>query len=596
MSRLKRLIDEIHRRSLWQVLLIYCGAALVAYQAVQALTEGLGLPQWFPAFAIVLFIVGLPIVLATAFVHDVAPPMAKPPEPTPLTEAEAARIEAEAAAVHLETRRRHRFLTWRNAAATFVIVLAAWGVVATGWYLLADRAEPEQMAAAEETRRSIAVLPFENLSPDPGDTYFADGAHHEIISRLSQIAALRVTSRTSVMKYRGEGRNIREIGQELGVTNIVEGTVRRAGDRIRITTELIDAENDEHLWSETYERDLGDVLAVQSDIAEQIAVVLRATLTSAERARIATRPTASLEAHNSYLLGRFWWNQRTQDALTRAIEYFQEAIDKDNSFALALVGLADAYAVLPWYSDFSPILAQREAAEAATKALELDEMSGEAHTSLGAVRTWFEWDWQGAEREFRRAIELSPSYANAHHWYGLMLAWAHRFDAAISRTRFALELDPLSPIISTNLADAFYFARRYDEAVEQYQKTLELFPEYNTALESLGRVYLVKGMYEDAIEVMPEGGRARLAYAYVALGRRDQAVALLEESKQGPLLEQLRAHVGLGQIDEAFTVLEQALEERLMWLVEEPNVDPYYDILRSDPRFQDLLRRMNLPH
>lgn len=283
MSHLKRLIVEIHHRSIWQVLLVYIGAGWFCFEIIDSITERFALPAWLPAVSAILFLVGLPFVVATACVREIEAPSRG------ATDAEPGEDEAAVAAAHQRARRRHRFLTWRTAGLTFLVALAAWGVVTTGWLLLADRTASEQTQAPEETRKSIAVLPFDNLSTDPENEFFADGIHDDIITQLYKIADLKVISRTSVMEYKGRLENLRVIAEELEVTNILEGTVRRADGRVRITTQLIDATTDEHLWAEVYDRDLQDVFAVQSDVAQRVATALKATLTASEKGRIAER-------------------------------------------------------------------------------------------------------------------------------------------------------------------------------------------------------------------------------------------------------------------------------------------------------------------
>ncbi|NIO33194.1 MAG: tetratricopeptide repeat protein [Gemmatimonadetes bacterium] len=603
MSRLKRLIDEIHRRSMWQVLLIYCGAALVAYQAVQALTEGLGLPQWFPAFAIVLFIIGLPIVLATAFVHEVAPPTVKPAEPTPLTEAEAARIEAEAAAVHLQTRRRHRFLTWRNAAATFVIVLAAWGVVATGWYLFADRAEPEGTETAAEMRKSIAVLPFENLSPDPENEFFTDGMHDEIIAHLSRIADLKVISRTSVMGYKGRTGNLRAIAEELEVTNILEGTVRRADGRVRITTQLLDALTDEHLWTEVYDHELSDVFAVQSDVAQQVATALRATLTTAERERIEDRPTENLEAYDHYLRGRHFWHRRSLAAFDSAVNYFNQAILLDPQYARAYAALAETYVLIPEYGGppIPEILPFAKAA--AERARALDPGLAEAYTASAYIKASFEWDRDSAERDYLRAIELNPDYATAHQWYGELLGLTGRWDEALAELRKAIELDPLSPAANLMMGLLLAYAGRPDDAIPMYERALRIVPDWVDGIYELANAHVLKGDYADAAPLFdrlaeltgsdPEAYRAYLA-ALSDPAKTPAAVTALQATDVFSTTAPSEYLAQLGRYEEALAALEQEYEARkprLPWI----NVHPMYEGLRSDPRFHDLLRRMNFP-
>jgi tetratricopeptide (TPR) repeat protein len=376
----------------------------------------------------------------------------------------------------------------------------------------------------------------------------------------------------------------------------LEGQVQRIGDQIRINAQLIDATTDEPLWAEQYDRTFADVFAIQSDVARQIALALRATMTVEEGERIAQVPTRNLEAYNSYTLGRHWWNRRTAEGLERAIDYFEDAVQKDSTFVSAYSGLADSYAVLPWYGEWSPEATYPQAIAAAHRAVELDGRSGEARTSLAVVKLWYEWDWVAAEMEFRRAIGANPSYATAHQWYAALMTYTQRLDEAIASYRTALSFDPLSAIIGANVADALYYARRYDEAIEQYVKTLELHPDFSYAWRGLGLAYLQTQMYEEAEAALREVSdlQPALAHVYVARGRRDMALAVFEAAEAGSLESQLYAVVGLGEMDRAFDILDRAYEGRALWLLEYPRLDPYFDRLRSDPRFTPLMRRIGL--
>jgi adenylate cyclase len=602
MSRLKRLIVEIHRRSLWQVLLIYCGAALVAYQAVQALTEGLGLPQWFPALAIVLFIIGLPIVLATAFVHEVAPPTTTPAEPPPLTESEAARIEAEAAAVHLETRRRHRFLTWRNAVASFVVAVAVWGVVAAGW-LLFGRTNDE--SATADGRPAVAVLPLENRSGLREDEYFTDGIHDEILTQLSKIGALSVRGRTSVMRYRETLKSLSDIGEELNARYLLEGSVLRAGPTVRVTVQLIDAERDEHLWAETYDRQLSieNLLAIQTEVARRIAEELEATLTPEEEERLAAMPTANPEAYDHYLRGRYFWHQRSLAAFDSAISYFNQGIFLDPDYARAYAALAETYVLLPEYGgpaipDILPL-----AKAASERARTLDPDLAEANTASGYIKAVFEWDRDAAERDYLKAIELNPGYATAHQWYAELLGMTRRWDEAFQQARAAVELDPLAPAPNFVLGVLLGFTRRLDDAIPALERALEIVPDFAVATYYLADLYVLKGdyaaaapLYDRFAELMatdPEPYRAYLR-ALSDPAKIPEAVRVLENSNAFGIGGRAVYLVHLGQIDEALAALEEAYQTRepfLPWV----NSEPRFAGLRSDPRFQDLLRRMNFP-
>ena len=323
--------------------------------------------------------------------------------------------------------------------------------------------------------KSVAVLPFENLSNDSDNTYFADGIQEEILTRLAKIADLKVISRSSTLDYPIKSRNLAQIAKQLGVANILEGSVRRAADRVRVNVQLINAQTNSHLWAETYDRKLTDVFLVETDIAKTIADSLKAKLTHAERQAIALRPTANPEAYELYLKGRFFWNKRTGADLRKAIDYFNQAIAEDPNYALAYAGLADCYDLLCEYSELSPKESYPKAKAAAIKALELDDTLGEAHTSLAYSLINYDWDWRSAEREYQRAIQLNPNYATAHQWYAECLSMLGRHIEAIAEIKRAQQLDPLSLIINQGVGGKYLYARRYDEAMAQFQRTLDFF-------------------------------------------------------------------------------------------------------------------------
>jgi TolB-like protein/Tfp pilus assembly protein PilF/tRNA A-37 threonylcarbamoyl transferase component Bud32 len=459
--------------------------------------------------------------------------------------------------------------------------------------------------------QSLAVLPLENLSHDPEQEYFADGMTEELITTLSKIKALKVISRTSVMHYKGTQKTVPEIARELSVDAVVEGSVLRSGDRVRITVQLIQAEQDRHLWAESYERDLRDVLALQSEVARAIAGEIRTKVTPQEQERLASVRPVDPQAHELYLKGRYYWNKRTPDTLKQSLEYFEQAIEKDPSYAPAYAGLADSYNMLGagFYAVLPPKQAYPKAKAAATRALQLDSSLAEAHTSLAWAKVFFDWDWQGGEREFARAIELNPGYANAHHWYAVYLTIMGRHSEAIAEDRKAETLDPLSLIISADVAmQALGPAGLYDQEVQQCRKTLEMDPSFPLAHACLSDAYKNKRMYAGAIAEMQKaidlsGGSvvwiSALAQTYALAGRRDEAIKVLRQlqarSKQEFVSANLFAYIyaGMGDKDQAFAWLEKAYEERSD-LVGGFKVGRQLDPLRSDPRYQDFLRRMNL--
>ena len=471
-----------------------------------------------------------------------------------------------------------------------------------------QKSKVRQPRARESTprKKSIAVLPFRSLSDSKEDEYFSDGTTEDIITQLSKIGDLRVISRTSIMRYKNADKTIPEIGRELGVATILEGSVRRAGERVRIVAQLLDVRTDEHMWAETYDREMKDVFAIQSEVAEKIANALGARLSRVEKKRIEKKPTENMEAYNYYLKGRFYWNKRRGDDLKTAVEYFKRAIELDPDYALAYAGLASTYTVYPDHTGLSPKEFIPKARVAAEKALELDASLAEPHAVLGMIKASFEWDWAGSESEYKRAIELDPSYPTAHHWYSLLLADHGRVDEAWAEVKRAQELDPLSLIINVVMGLGLYVTRQYDKAVEQFKKTLELDPNFIPARVNLGRTYLEQVKLAEAIEefekieALVEGFpyvRALLGSAYARAGRKNDAAKIINELIQ--LHEQgskrsydiALVYCALGEKEQVLNWLERAYEER------DPNTTeirtvPVWDALRSDPRFVAIVEKI----
>jgi TolB-like protein/DNA-binding winged helix-turn-helix (wHTH) protein/Flp pilus assembly protein TadD len=457
--------------------------------------------------------------------------------------------------------------------------------------------------------RSLAVLPLENLSGDVSQNYFADGMTDELITGLAQISALRVISRTSVMIYKGARKPLPQIARELNVDAVVEGTVLRSGDQVRITAQLIEASTDKHLWSQSYEGELRDTLALQSRVASAIADQIRINLTPREQAALRNVKVVNPEAYESYLKGRYFWNKRTADGLKAALAYFKQATEEDPKYAKAYSGLADAYALLgDWqYAVMTPKEAFPKAKAAAIKALELDNTLGEAHNSLAFVLDGFDWDLDAGGKEFQRAIELNPGYATAHHWYAWHLTLLGRFDEAITEMRKAESLDPLSLIINADLAELLGLAHSYDNSIRQSLKTIEMDPNFALAHNQLAQAYLQKHMYAEAVAELQKAVQlsgdsptciANLARAYVASGKRSEAVKLLDVLKKrsstgfSNASEIAMIYASLGDTDQAMNWLDKGFEARF-----NPGVllRPGFDPLRSDPRFQQLVHRIGLP-
>jgi TolB-like protein/Tfp pilus assembly protein PilF len=456
--------------------------------------------------------------------------------------------------------------------------------------------------------RSLAVLPLENLSGDPSQDYFSDGMTDELITELGQITDLRVISRTSAMTYKGTHKSLPQIARDLNVDAVVEGAVLRSGSQVRITAQLILADADKQLWARSYEGELRDTLALQSQVARAIAEEIRMKLTSHEQAVLNNVNSVNPQAYEAYLKGRYFWNKRTADGLSKAIDFFDEAVEWKPDYAQAYAGLADSYALAgDWkYGLLAPSEAYPKAKAAATKAISLDGTLGEAHISLAFCLDNSDWDWESAGREFTRGIELSPGYAIGHDWYGWHLAASGRHDKAVAEVKKAASLDPLSPSIGADLAEELLVAHRLDEAVEQSRKTIILDPFFAPAHYVLGQALVQKRSYKEgiaelqkAIELSPGSTAfaANLAYAYAVSGMRDEAERILSDLKnRSPQAfsnapEIAMVYVGLDNKDQAMAWLEKAYSERFSpWVLMRPCFNP----LRSDPRFQALLHRIGL--
>ncbi|MCA1625574.1 MAG: protein kinase [Acidobacteria bacterium] len=454
---------------------------------------------------------------------------------------------------------------------------------------------------------SIAVLPFENASQDANAEYLSDGITESLINRLSQLSNLKVMSRSAVFSYKGKEQDANKIGGELNVRAVLTGSIKQIGDQIVITVRLEDAQTNQHIWGEQYARKFADILNVQNEIAQQVSANLRLKLTGADEQRLAKRYTDNVEAYQLYLKGNYKWEKHTLEDLQQAIEYYNEAIEKDPNYALAFSGLASCYGRLG-NSYLPPREAFPKAKAYAAKALELDETLAEAQSSMAAVRLFYDWNWTEAEKEIRRALVLNPNYAHAHDLYAIYLGAMGRPSEAVAQTKRAQELDPLSLHQNTALGEDYYYARQYDQAITQLEKTIDLDPHYYRAYLCLGRAYEQKKMYEQAIKTFQDGmSRAQrhpqlissLGHAYALAGERNKAAQALAElremSKQKYISPYLFAvvYVSLGDKDQALAWLEKAYQDRSVWLIW-LKVEPRFDSLRSDPRFQDLMRRIGL--
>jgi len=447
---------------------------------------------------------------------------------------------------------------------------------------------------------SIAVLPFVDLSPQEDQAYFCDGLADELINRLSKIEKVRVPARTSVFSFKGKELDIREIGKKLEVETVLEGSVRKAGDKIRITVQLVKVDDGYPLWSEKYDRSMEDIFALQDEISLAIVDNLKIKLLGKEKQELIKGQTQNLEAYDSYLKGRYFWNKRTVEDIKKSVEYFQQAVEDDSKYALAYAGLADSYITLGDWQGLSPKEAFPEARKAAEKALEIDNLLAEAHNALAYVKYIYEWDWPGAERGFKHSISLNPNYATAHQWYAEFLTVMGRFDEALEEIKRARKLDPLSLIINAIGGWPYLYSHKYDQAIEYFKKTLEMDPDFRPAHSYLGRTYIGKGRYKEALreyEIIEDFSGVGLAYAKMRKTKEAKLVLteLIERSKNIYIPPSRIAFIyfALGDNDTGFEWLEKEYEERGFNMTR-LKVHPELDIVRSDPRFQAWLKKMNL--
>jgi TolB-like protein len=465
------------------------------------------------------------------------------------------------------------------------------------------------LQATAERIESLLVLPLENLSGDPEQEYFADGMTEALITNLAKISALRIISRTTAMHYKRARQALTEIARELGVDGIVEGTVMRFGERVRISAQLIDARTDTHLWAESYDRNLRDVLELQSEVASAIAKEVQVKLTPLEQAQFAQAHPIDPEAYEAYLKGRYFWNRRRGGEIGKAVQYFKQAISKDPSYAAAHAGLADCVSLLGFYGFVPPDEGCGRAKELAVQAIQMDRGLPDGHASLAFATMHYDYDFVVAEREFERSIELNPRYATAHSWFGLFLGVMGRYEEGYTELQRAIRLEPYSIMIRVTLGFVYWCARRNDQAIEQFEKALELDPNFAQAHMDLGMAYLEKGMHEPAIASLrkaaelSQGGSfflSILGKAYATGAYRDEAQEILKQLQDRARQEYVtpygvsRIWAALGEKDEALHWLEKSYRERAAGMAF-LKVDPGVDTLRTDPRFGVLLRRMNFP-
>ena len=492
---------------------------------------------------------------------------------------------------------------WRGRSVLAIATIGLLFVIgAGGWFYRSG-------THGRDAIDSVAVLPFVNAGGDPNSEYLSDGITESLINSLSQLPHLRVMSRDSAFMFKGKDTDAQTVGRQLGVRAVFKGRVMQRGENLDISAELVDARDGSHIWGQQYTRDAADLFTLQNDLAREITSALRMRLTGDDEKRMTKANTANPEAYEDYLKGRYWWNKLNEEGMHKGIEYFQQAIAKDPNYALAYSGLADCSGALAVFGFASPKDVFPRAEEAALRAVEIDETLAEAHTSLGLLKLDYDWEWRDAETEFQRAIALNPNYAYAHLFYGEALDRVGRFEESVAEHKRAVQLDPLSLIVNAVTGRALYEARQYDQAIEQERKTLDLDPNYILAHYDLGMAYLQKSMYAEGIGVFQKAlaiypGNTEelsgLGYAYAVAGRRAEAQKVLDKlndiskEKYVPGWYVAMIYAGLGDKGKAFEWLEKSYDDRSIGAGQSIKMDPAFDPLRSDPRFADLLRRMNL--
>jgi serine/threonine-protein kinase len=591
-ATLKNFFSELKRRNVYKVAVAY---AIVGWLLVQIATQVfpfLEIPNWVVRLVIAVVVIGFPIALVIAWAFEATPEGIKRTEVADAMPGSAA-----------TGRKKHAWIYVVVIAATISVTLFFLGRYTAGNKSVAS-------ASNELPAKSIAVLPFDNLSRDPDNAFFAEGVQDEILTRLAKVADLKVIARTSTQKFKSAPENLPDIAKQLGALNILEGSVQKANDQVRVTVQLINAMTNSHLWAEIYDRKLTDIFAVESDIAKAIADQLQAKLSGSEKQMMAAQPTTDTEAYELYHKGKSLWEKRSGDNIPKAIAYYEQAIARDPNYALAYAGLAKAYILLPFYAGADRLDAFSKAKDAALKALRLDPNLAEAHAALGKVLFFSEIDLTGAMREYKRAIELQPNDATAHHWLGNdTLAALGRFEEAIAQGKRAVELDPLSPVINTDFGTIFYYAHRYEESAMQLRKTLEIDPTFFYAHFNLGIALQAAGDLSGAIAEYEKAKRLGdniyvsmlCAQAKAHAGDKDAALRMLSDldkvSQQREVVGYLRTllYLSLNNKDEALRWLEQDFEERdgsnICWI----KVDPLLDPLHGDPRFEALVQKVVAP-
>jgi TolB-like protein/Tfp pilus assembly protein PilF len=589
MSEKPSFFAELKRRNVYKVAVAYAVVGWLIAQIATQIFPFLEIPNWIVRLVIVLIAVGFPIALIIAWAFEATPEGIKRTEDVDLS---GERVP-----------KKHAWI--------YVVVIGAavsFALFSLGRYTAGNKTVAT--GPTELPAKSIAVLPFDNLSRDPDNAFFAEGVQDEILTRLAKVADLKVIARTSTQKFKSAPENLPDIAKQLGVANILEGSVQKVNDQVRVNVQLVNALTNAHLWAEIYDRKLSDIFAVQSDIAKTVADTLQAKLTGSEKQMISAQATTDTTAYELYHKGRSLWGKRTGDNIPKAIAFYDQAIARDPNYALAYAGLSSAYILAPFYADTDRRESYAKAKEAALKALRLDPNLAEGHLALGKVLFFGEIDLAGAMREYKRAIELKPNDADAHHWFGNdTLCALEQFEEAIVEGRRSVELDPLSVVINADLGVTFFYSRRYDESAKHLRKTLELdptsfYPHYNLgiALQAAGDLSGAIAEYEKAKQLGDNTYVSTLyAQAKALAGDKDAAQRMLSDldqmSQHREVVGYFRAllYLSLNNKDEALRWLEQGFKERDGSNISTIKVDPLLGSLHGDPRFEILVQKVTAP-
>jgi len=588
-NKLNQFWQELRRRRVVRITTVYAAAAFVILELVSIITEPLKLPEWTLAFMIILLCVGFILAIILSWIYDITPEGIEKTRSLQETREEL-------------PEKHSRILAWK--IATFISVVVIIGLVI--YNILGNTGRSGDIHGLE---KSIAVLPFEILNSDEEYAWFGDAMTDEIILQLQNIKEFRVISRTSTLRYKNADKTIPQIGEELGVNYLVEGTVQRQEDEIRIRVQVIRAKNEAHIWGNMYDNQWEDIFDIQSDVAKQIAHELKAILSPEEIKKIEKNPTSNLEAYHLYLKGRWFWNKWTEENIKKGMEYFNKAIELDPDFALAYAGLAQAYTVLSFYSQLHPEKAFPKAKAMALKALKIDNTIAEAHIASALVKVYYDWDWEGGENDFKKAIALNPENITAHHLYAYFLVLLTRYDEAMVEIQKALKLDPLNLITNRTLGDFYYHMRQYDKAEEQLIRTLEMDSTFTFTHAYLGLVYLQKSLCQKALDEMQKEIDLDLGndfmitawkgYVYGICGYKNEGSDILNnllersENEYIPPTAISWIYFALGESDIGFDWLYKAYNERDHWITEIKS-NHFFAGIHQDPRYKELLERMKL--